>query len=164
MFVCEKTSIAWRRLSKNGVHCRENQGTKYIVDLRRRQPAAAVHPPDQHREESRVEIVNEQIEWHVRIRCFQLRYFSLALSAYQFFHNLLQLLSDHRPRPRIQESEVNFAVSISVFKHGPAEGDHALMAFCGLFLLLQRCFQSYTKVVNARDKQFILALEMRIEG
>ena len=42
---------------------------EYVVDLRRRQPAAAVHPPDQHREESRVEIVNEQIKRPALLLC-----------------------------------------------------------------------------------------------
>ena len=61
---------------------REHQGTECLVDLRRCQTAAAVHPPDQNSEESRSEIVNKQIHGNVRIRCLQLRNLSLAFPSY----------------------------------------------------------------------------------
>jgi len=76
-------------LSKNGMYRWEHQGAKYLVDLQRCQPAAAVHPPDQHCKESRSKVVNKQINRNVRIRRLQLRNFRLAFSSYQFFQNIL---------------------------------------------------------------------------
>ncbi len=68
--------------TKDGSDRGQCQGAKDQIDLRRGQSALPFWPPRQNRQESRREIVHEEVNWDLRIRFFEFRDFGFTFLPY----------------------------------------------------------------------------------